>query len=159
MFGYFLFMRELRKLEIRNVKDVISLIQEKEAVQKKLITITNEYEKKLSEAVIKKENEIMSLHHGIDLEKKRLLHELKLAKEEVAAERERVLLELRNQIQKERHEFMEKNFSDLKETTSINFDRTVKAIDMFLNKLPEYRHKRIEGPKGSINVDIEKDNG
>jgi len=157
MFAYFRFMRELKKFEIKSINDIMKLVTEKEELNKKLIVVENEYEKKLSAAVLQKENEIFSLQHAIGLERERLEHSIKLAKEEVLHERARVLLELRGEIQKERHEFMEKNFSDLKETTSINFDRTIKSIDMFIKRLPSYHHKQLEGNGANVDIDVHED--
>ena len=157
---YKLFRDQIRKVKIEDFNEL-----------KKLLEKVEELEGQLISQKTKHENEIMSLNHAITIEKERvgaekqreietLKHTLKLKEAEFEKEKEAMLLQAQQTIAKQREEFLEKNFKDLKTGVDDSFNRAMKSLDIFVQRLPSFRAKRIEheGNKGKdINIDADID--
>jgi len=174
--NYLKMRRELEHIKVSDFKELNTMLDKAQDIEKKLIEKENEATKikldhqhelnelrnnhlsRESKIKIEHENEIMSLNQALELEKQRVHHEAEkkvdlanhkigLARREFEKEKEGILLKVQTELLKTREDFLEKNYGDLKDEANNAVDRALKTVGMFIDKVSPTKRQEIEGPK------------
>jgi len=141
LWDYFKVMRKIRDSEFKNVDDLLASIRETNKLKVDLAQL----EATLKTRELEFENIIKKLENEFSLEKLKLKQEMDIRKLTMDKEREIEILKTQQEVGRIRQEFLEKNYGDLKTEAGQAFDRSLKAVGIFLDKI-QYKQTNSNQP-------------
>lgn len=116
------FRQQIRDVKVETFKELQTLLDENQTLKAAK-----------QDLLAKHEREIMTLSHSLQLERERF-----------SLEREQLIAKTKGDLYGERERFLEKNFSDLRDTLKAQHDATKDVLSIVMQRLPDVR-VRMEG--------------
>lgn len=116
------FRNQIREVKVETFKELKGLIDDNAKLKRDL-----------QDKDAKHEREIMTISHSLQMERERF-----------ALEREQLIAKTKGELYGERERFLEKNFSDLRETLQAQHAATKDVLSLVVQRLPDVR-LRMEG--------------
>ena len=166
-------LKKQQELEQKVIKAETDLERTKNDHRMEMERTNIDYQNQLSKQKVEHENEVLSLNQGLKLEKQRMdietqrkidvaEHKLVLAKKEFEKDKEAVLLQVKQELLKEREDLLEKNYGDLKDEANKGFDRGLKVVTTLVDKLNYQQNVKVMDGNNppqevkQIEVDVKK---
>lgn len=116
------FRQQIRDVKVETFKELQKLLDENQQLKAGR-----------QDLMAKHERDIMTLSHSLQLERERF-----------SLEREQLIAKTKGDLYGERERFLEKNFSDLRDTLKAQHDATKDVLSIVMQRLPDVR-VRMEG--------------